>query len=221
MTESFLTVRETAHDEIVIQKSRFIGFAFPCASEEEAQDHLKKLKDEYRDATHHCYAYLIGANKGIMRYSDDGEPGGTAGLPIMNVLLAKNIVNCCIVVVRYFGGTKLGTGGLSRAYTQGCQIALRAAGLVRMEKTLVRDCRIPYSSWDSFLHLLPKIPARIGAVEYGTDISFRLYIRLRDSEAVMETVQKAAVRTVRVVAEDERYEPWEADQDIPDDSAFQ
>ena len=171
MIDSYLTVLSGASDEIVVQKSRFIGFAFPCKTESEALCCIKKLKDQYHDATHHCYAYIIGENSGIMRYSDDGEPGGTAGLPIINVLRSKGVVDCCIVVVRYFGGTKLGTGGLARAYTQGCQIALRAAKLVRMEKTLVQFCRVPYSCWDSIQRLLPRIPARIDSVSFGASTS--------------------------------------------------
>ena len=129
---SYITVRSEASDEIVIQKSRFIGYAAPCETEDEALAFLRKIRDRHRDARHCCYAYVIGINAGIMRYSDDGEPGGTAGMPMMDILKSEKAVNCCVVVVRYFGGILLGTGGLVRAYTQGCKTALQAAGLVRM-----------------------------------------------------------------------------------------
>ena len=208
MINSYLTVHSGASDEIVIQKSRFIGFAFPSKTESEALAYIKDLKDQYHDATHHCYAYVIGENSGIMRYSDDGEPGGTAGLPIMNVLRSKGVVNCCIVVVRYFGGTKLGTGGLARAYTQGCQIALRAAGLVRMEKTLVQSCRIPYSYWDSVQRLLPRIPARVDSVSYGADIEFSLYTRIQDSSSVTESIQSVSNRSISILDTKEEFSEW-------------
>ena len=212
MIDSYLTVLSGASDEIVVQKSRFIGFAFPCKTESEALCCIKKLKDQYHDATHHCYAYIIGENSGIMRYSDDGEPGGTAGLPIINVLRSKGVVDCCIVVVRYFGGTKLGTGGLARAYTQGCQIALRAAKLVRMEKTLVQFCRVPYSCWDSIQRLLPRIPARIDSVSYGADIEFSLYARIHDSSSVTESIQSVSNRSIIISDTKEEFSAWAEDE---------
>ena len=127
MPGSYRTVRQAASDEFIVNKSLFIGHAAPCETEEAALQFLRKIRDEYRDATHNCYAYVIGENAGIMRYSDDGEPGGTAGLPMMEVLKQRGVVNCCVVVTRYFGGVLLGAGGLVRAYTKGCAIALDAA----------------------------------------------------------------------------------------------
>ena len=113
--DSYITVREEASDEVVITKSRFIGYAAPCETEEDALAFLRRIREMHRDARHHCYAYVIGKNKGIMRYSDDGEPAGTAGLPMMDVLKSRDVVDCAVVVVRYFGGVLLGTGGLVRA----------------------------------------------------------------------------------------------------------
>ena len=118
MNLSYVTVAEQSCEEIVINKSRFIGYAAPCETEEQALSFLQSIRDEHKTATHHCYAYIIGENASVMRYSDNGEPAGTAGMPIMDVMRNKGIVNCCIVVVRYFGGVLLGTGGLVRAYTQ-------------------------------------------------------------------------------------------------------
>ena len=117
MIDSYLTVSGNSCEEMLISKSRFIGYAAPCENEVDALDFLRRIREEHKSATHHCYAYIIGENSGIMRYSDDGEPGGTAGLPIMDVMRTKSIVNCCIVVVRYFGGVLLGTGGLVDLWT--------------------------------------------------------------------------------------------------------
>ena len=97
---SYKTIKQSAQDEFIVNKSRFIGYASPCQTEEEALAFLKLIRDRHRDATHNCYAYVIGENAGIMRYSDDGEPGGTAGLPMMEVLKKRGVVNCCVVVTR-------------------------------------------------------------------------------------------------------------------------
>ena len=112
MTDQYITLSSVSCEEIIINKSGFIGYACPCSSVDEAISFLQKIREEHKTASHHCYAYIVGENSGIMRYSDDGEPGGTAGLPIIEVLKNKHIVNACVVVVRYFGGVLLGTGGL-------------------------------------------------------------------------------------------------------------
>ena len=181
---SYITVRSEASDEIVIQKSRFIGYAAPCETEDEALAFLRKIRDRHRDARHCCYAYVIGRNAGIMRYSDDGEPGGTAGMPMMDILKSEKAVNCCVVVVRYFGGILLGTGGLVRAYSQGCKTALQAAGLVRMELSSTIRCTVSYSLWNSVQYALQKMPVQTADVSYAEDVSFTLVTRKKDSETV-------------------------------------
>ena len=100
----YKTLLTRASDEFIINKSRFIGYGAPAASEEEALGFLADVRSAHKDASHHCYAYIIGANMGVMRYSDDGEPGGTAGMPIIEVMKARQVTNACVVVVRYFGG---------------------------------------------------------------------------------------------------------------------
>ena len=183
--DSYITVREEASDEVVITKSRFIGYAAPCETEEDALAFLRRIREMHRDARHHCYAYVIGLNAGVMRYSDDGEPGGTAGLPMMDVLKNAGAVNCCVVVVRYFGGVLLGTGGLVRAYTLGCKIALEAAGLVRMELSDVLRCRVSYPLWNSVQYALQKLPVQLGETVYAEDVAFDLIVRKKDAETAM------------------------------------
>ena len=168
----------------MIQKSRFIGYAGPCETEDEALAFLRKIRDRHRDARHCCYAYVIGRNAGIMRYSDDGEPGGTAGMPMMDILKNEKAVNCCVVVVRYFGGILLGTGGLVRAYTQGCKTALQAAGLVRMELSSTIRCTVSYSFWNSVQYALQKMPVQTADVSYAEEVAFTLVTRKKDSETV-------------------------------------
>ena len=208
MTDQYITVLGRGTDEFVISKSRFIGYACPCSSEEEALGFLQEIRDMHHDATHHCYAYIIGLNSGIMRYSDDGEPGGTAGLPIIEVMRTQQVVNCCVVVVRYFGGTLLGTGGLVRSYTQGCKIALQAAQTVRMEKTVHFLCEIPYSCWDSVLHTAENLPVHIIKPEFTAAVTFTLAVRSVDSDRVMDQLNRITSRKIEAIPAGELFEPW-------------
>lgn len=208
MIDSYITVADSSIREIVISKSRFIGYAVPCQNEEDAVSFVQKLRDEHRGARHHCYAYIIGENSGIMRYSDDGEPGGTAGLPMMEVLKQRKIVNCCVVVVRYFGGVLLGTGGLVRAYTQAAQVAVDAAGIDRMELTGVDSCELPYSSWDRFRYAAEHLPVKIDNVEYAHMISFHISYRVSDRDFVISRLMEATERKLSAIPEEEIFAPW-------------
>ena len=127
---SYVTIRDFGEDSFVEKKSEFIGYAKRCESEEEAKAFVSEIKNKHKQATHNCFAYVIGENMGIQRYSDDGEPQGTAGIPILEVMKKSNVTDCAIVVTRYYGGILLGAGGLTRAYTKGASIALKAGGVV-------------------------------------------------------------------------------------------
>lgn len=209
MIDSFITVAGTSCQETVINKSRFIGYAAPSSVESDALSFLQQIRDEHKTASHHCYAYIIGENNGIMRYSDDGEPGGTAGMPIMDVMRIKSVVNCCIVVVRYFGGVLLGTGGLVRAYTQSAQAALTAAGLVRMEMTSCELCEVPYSVWDKFRYAADHLPVRIADTHFGSGVSFQLFFRSVDREIVLPRLTEASERKLVSVPDDDRFSAWD------------
>ena len=149
---SYKTIKQLAREEYVINKSRFIGHACPCQAEEQALAFLKRIREEYRDATHNCYAYVIGENAGIMRYSDDGEPGGTAGLPMMEVLKARGVVNLCVVVTRYFGGTLLGTGGLVHTYGASAKQGLIESEIVIRKLCDIVSVKVDYSLLGKMQH---------------------------------------------------------------------
>ncbi|MDZ5035113.1 YigZ family protein, partial [Clostridium perfringens] len=127
---SYITIRDFGEDEFIEKKSEFIGYAKRCESEEEAKTFIAEIKNKHKQATHNCWAYVIGENMVVQRYSDDGEPQGTAGIPILEVMKKSNVTDCAIVVTRYYGGILLGAGGLTRAYTKGASIALKAGGVV-------------------------------------------------------------------------------------------
>ena len=208
MNESYITVSEQAGDEIVIQKSRFIGYVCPCSSEEEAIQFIRTIREMHREARHHCFAYIIGMNSGIIRYSDDGEPNGTAGLPILNVLKNEKIVNCCVVVVRYFGGVLLGTGGLSRAYSQGCKIALDAAGLVQMELSSETRCLVSYSLWNTVQFVLQKMNVKIHDVIYHDKVEFLLDTRTKDFENTVRILTDKTDGKISFGESEKKYIAW-------------
>lgn len=212
MIDSYITVKDFGYDELTIKKSRFIGYAAPCATEEEAQQFIRQIREKHRDAKHHCYAYIIGLNSSIMRYSDDGEPGGTAGLPMMDLIRKEKAVNCCVVVVRYFGGILLGTGGLARAYMQGCKIALDAAGLVTMEQTCILRCTVSYSLWNSIQYSLQKMRVRIDSTEYRDSVSFVLFVRKNDCDETIQNLLNITEAKISYKISGEKYAEWELNQ---------
>ena len=205
---SYKTIKQAAKDEFIVNKSRFIGYACPCETEEEALAFLKRIREKHRDATHNCYAYVIGANAGIMRYSDDGEPGGTAGLPMMEVLKNRSVVNCCVVVTRYFGGVLLGAGGLVRAYTHGCAIALDAARVSVMEKSVRVLFDIPYPLWDKFNYALQSLPVILENTSFQASVDATLLIRERDQEEVCKKLQTLTDGKADYLPEEELFYPW-------------
>ena len=132
MTDTYNTIVKEGQDEIVEKKSRFIGYAVPVTSEEEAYEFVEKIRKMHYDARHNCFAFAIGSENTLLRFSDDGEPQGPAGKPILEVITGNKVVDICIVVTRYFGGTLLGTGGLVRAYTEAAKLALEGEKTVTL-----------------------------------------------------------------------------------------
>ena len=145
MVKSFRTVLRPSETEFTEKKSRFIGRCFPVKSEEEAMEALARVRKMHADATHNCWAYNLSS--GGMRFSDDGEPGGTAGMPIMDTLIRRDIKDALIVVTRYFGGILLGSGGLVRAYSRSASDALSAAGQGVMCPCSVVEFAVDYSRY--------------------------------------------------------------------------
>lgn len=133
MTENYITIKGEGTAEIEEKKSRFITHVYPIKSEAEALSYIEAIKKKYWDARHNVYAYQLGENNSIQRYTDDGEPSGTAGMPVLDVLRGKDIRDTLIIVTRYFGGTLLGTGGLVRAYGKSASEGIKAAGLVQKQ----------------------------------------------------------------------------------------
>ncbi len=207
----YKTLLADASEEYAVQKSRFIGRAAPVATEEAALALLENARRLHRAASHHCYAYIIGQNAGVMRYSDDGEPGGTAGLPIIETMKAACVVDCAVVVSRYFGGILLGAGGLARAYGHSCALALKAAGVCEMLPTETWLCEVAYPLWDRVQHALKSLPVRLAGTAYATAVSFELQCRQRDAQRVREALARVTDGQLDALTVGEGYRAWEED----------
>jgi len=144
MTDQYKTLLQPGIGEIIIEKSRFIGYSSPVSSEEEAVKFIEEIKAKHNDATHNVSAYVIGLANEIQIYNDDGEPSGTAGVPILEVIKKEDLRNIVIVVTRYFGGIKLGAGGLIRAYTKGAKIAIDAGQVIYKSLHKIIEAVIDY-----------------------------------------------------------------------------
>jgi uncharacterized YigZ family protein len=175
--DSYRTISSKIRNEIKIIDSRFIASAFPVSVKEEAEDIIKQVRIEFYDANHNCFAYRIGINGEVFRYSDDGEPSGTAGVKIFRAIQSKNISDILIVVTRYFGGTKLGVGGLSRAYFDSTMSVLDKAKIV--EKVLMEELTIkfPYDFTSQVMHTISKFEAKVIDTTYEEDVKMMLNVR--------------------------------------------
>lgn len=213
MAAPYKTLRRASSDEFIVNKSRFIGYAAPVSTEEEALAFLQQIRTKHKDATHNCYAYVIGQNMGVMRYSDDGEPGGTAGMPIMEVIKAQGVVNCCVVVTRYFGGVLLGAGGLVRAYTQGCVVGLKAAQVVVMEPSRQYLCEVAYPLWDKVQHAMKSLPVQVLSSEFTTAVTFTLLVREKDAEDVLAKLTQVTDARFESMLEEESFQAWDCEEE--------
>ena len=181
------TVRQSAQAEFEEKKSLFIGHVRRCDTEEEAQAFIKSIKKEYADATHNVSAYLMQGDI-VARYSDDGEPQGTAGMPVLDVIRKSGVRNICVVVTRYFGGTLLGAGGLVRAYSHAAAIAIEAAGVITYEPYAEIELCCGYSEYQKYSVLLGAANAVIDSVEYAADVCVRFAIKQTESEALTQKI---------------------------------
>ncbi len=180
----YKTLIRRASDEFCVNKSRFIGHGCPCGTEEAALSFLAETRAAYRDASHNCYAYIIGENMGVMRYSDDGEPGGTAGMPIIEVLKARAVTNLCVVVTRYFGGILLGAGGLVRAYAKAAALALDGCGVGVMHPTARYLVDVKYPMLGRLERYLDAAPVIVEDKSFTDVVTVTYVIRCADEERI-------------------------------------
>lgn len=181
----YITIKGRAEARFEEKKSVFIGYACHVESEEEALAFVKEIKEKHRDATHNCYGYVMKG--GILcRYSDDGEPQGTAGKPILDMLVKSGVDDVCVVVTRYFGGTLLGTGGLVHAYSLGAKMAVEAAGVAQFENYVVFKVASSYSDYQKISFELERCDAIIDSTDYADNVTIQFAVK----QAVAESIAK-------------------------------
>ena len=179
--DSYLTIAEPAEAIYKERSSKFLVYAYPVESEEEIKSHLDRLRKEFFDATHHCYAYRLGAEGEVFRANDDGEPSGTAGKPILGQLLSAQLTNCLVVVVRYFGGTKLGVSGLIQAYKESTAEVIAASQIIEKTVDSVFEVQFPYIAMNGVQRVVKEVAPRIDRQEF--DNLCTMILRIRKSEA--------------------------------------
>ncbi len=188
----YQTVYKGGKGEIVEKKSRFIAEVFPVETEEEAVEILGNIKKQYWDARHHCWAYILGEEQVQERFSDDGEPGGTAGKPILEVLRGHGLQNVLVVVTRYFGGTLLGTGGLVRAYTQAAQAGIAASILIEKVDGYQLKVQTDYSTLGKIQYLLAQRGFSIIDAEYTDTVTLTALVPAAEESALTSALTEAA-----------------------------
>ncbi|MBE6755811.1 MAG: YigZ family protein [Ruminococcaceae bacterium] len=177
--QSYKTVSKCSSDEFVEKKSRFIGYVKPVQTVDEAMAFVNEIKQKHWDATHNVYAYVL-RDMMTRRYSDDGEPQGTAGIPVLDVLLKAEVVDVAVVATRYFGGTLLGAGGLVRAYSHTAKIALDAGGIVTMQLCAVAEAKCDYSFYGKLPTLITEAGGKIDDTIFADDV--KVVFRIADDK---------------------------------------
>jgi len=201
--EQYLTIISRGSGEYEEKKSRFLGEAIPVSSEEDVRRELERIRKHYYDARHHCYAYVIGERGEQKKASDDGEPSGTAGLPILKVI--GETTNVLVVVTRYFGGTLLGTGGLVRSYTQAAKAALQDAGAVRMEAGELLRITMEYGLYDKVIRLLGQHELSPDETIYTDKVSILIKVPVHLKSGLLLELQEAGSGTIDVECEESGY----------------
>lgn len=171
----YLTLKKEAFAEFTEKRSRFIGYAKPVTTAEEAMAFIADISRRHWDATHNVYAYVLRDGQS-RRYSDDGEPSGTAGVPVLDVLLKENLTDCVVVATRYFGGVLLGAGGLVRAYSHTSKIAVEAAGIVKMSVCSVMSAECDYNFYGRMTSLVPEFEGVIESTDFAENVRMTFYL---------------------------------------------
>ena len=203
--EEYLVPFADAESEFTEKRSRFISQIWRVETEAEARAHLEAVRKRYHDARHHCWCYLL--KDGAVRYSDDGEPQGTAGQPMLNVFQRQGVTNTCCVVTRYFGGILLGAGGLTRAYARGARDALEAAGVCRVSLWTLWDVPCTYPLLERVKMDIAACGGTVRDTVYGADVTLRAAFPAGGAEAFAPRLTELSAGTLELAAAGEEYLP--------------
>ena len=202
---NYKTLHKFGVDEYIVEKSTFIGYAKPIKTEEEAIEFINEIKKKHKDATHNVWAYTIGENMNIQRYSDDGEPQGTAGIPTLEVIKKEDLRDVVVVVTRYFGGIKLGAGGLVRAYTKGAKVGIEAGIVIEKVKYSEVKIKIEYTQLGRIQNEIMNLGFKVKDTIYSEDVELIVYSKIEDVQSLTDRMIDITSGTADVSIGEEYY----------------
>lgn len=205
MLANYFTVKEEGSDQLIIQKSRFIGYVRRVESEEAAQNFIQEIKKKHHDATHNCSAYLIGEHDQIQKANDDGEPSGTAGVPMLEVLKKQGLKDTAIVVTRYFGGIKLGAGGLIRAYGSTTSQAIQTTGIVKRQRMQGFSITMDYALLGKLENVLRNSDHILESINYLEKVEFIVYVKNGEESNFREWIVDLTSDQLEIAKKDTAY----------------
>ena len=203
--ELYITLEREASASFIEKKSEFIGYACPCKTEQEALDFIAKIRKRHADAKHNVYAYQIKENN-IARFTDDGEPQGTAGMPVLDIIKKTGFTDACIVVTRYFGGILLGTGGLVRAYSHAAKLAAEAAHVITYERFITCEIICDYTDYDKIRASYQGVGLMVDGVDFAADVTQRLAVRAPEYDGFCTALTELTNGTVLIETTGDRFD---------------
>ncbi len=202
--DGYRTIEAPARDEFTERRSRFIGHIAPVATDEEAVAFVNAIREQHREATHNVYAYVLRQDQ-LTRFSDDGEPQGTAGKPVLEVVLREGLVDVAVVVTRYFGGILLGAGGLVRAYAQGAKTAIDAARVLNMQPAALVELDMGYDFYGKATYILPQYEVQVTDSRFEEGVRLQLLCKASRLAALTHQLRELSSGTVAPVILEERF----------------
>ncbi len=203
--ELYITLEKEASASFIEKKSEFIGYACPCKTEQEALDFIAKIRKKHADAKHNVYAYQIKENN-IARFTDDGEPQGTAGMPVLDIIKKTGFTDACIVVTRYFGGILLGTGGLVRAYSHAAKLAVEAAHVITYERFITCEVICDYTDYDKIRAFCQGVALMVDGVDFAADVTQRLAVRAPEYDGFCDALTELTNGAVLIEMTGDRFD---------------
>ena len=203
--ELYITLEREASASFIEKKSELIGYACPCKTEQEALDFIAKIRKKHADAKHNVYAYQIKENN-IARFTDDGEPQGTAGMPVLDIIKKTGFTDACIVVTRYFGGILLGTGGLVRAYSHAAKLAAEAAHVITYERFITCELICDYTDYDKIRASYQGVGLMVDGVDFAADVTQRLAVRAPEYDGFCTALTELTNGTVLIETTGDRFD---------------
>ena len=198
--ESFISIKDNIQTELVVKKSKFICNLIKVETQEEAENMIKKMKKKYYDARHNCVAYRVMENEQIVeKSSDDGEPSGTAGAPMLNILQGSNLCNIIVIVTRYFGGILLGTGGLVRAYSDATKKAIQKSELVFQKDGFEIELETDYSNLENFKYYCKSNDINIINIDYSENIRIKIEMEKEKKDIFLKNIEEQKINKIRIV----------------------